>query len=375
MNCKGRIGDVEWALIHDWSLHEPSGRLSHGHPNVSIQEIADRLNVSRGAVQYSLAQPVRPSLRKKATPPPISSAQAQAIALRRKKVKKLVQMTVGTGRRQRPKFPSCELIAAEMRRALQSEDWHYATVYRDLLHLGYTSKVRPHVSAEKGKSDPVQRFNCCEWMLDNVDLEWMIFSDEKYFDDSDHGTRRQWCLGDEKPQPLEETQFCTTSHFWGCIGKDFRLLIQLPHGMGLGATSRDFIRVCLEPFLKKMASCRKDRKKYTLQQDGNSIHESKESIAWIEDNGLHPLGKGRWPAYSPDLSPIENIWALMERMVSDMILPGTDHLSGAQRKAELQKNVWKAWNSISQETINGYVASAKGRFEECLGLMGGVTNH
>ena len=214
MNCKGRIGDVEWALIRDWSLHQPSG-----HPKVSLQEIADRLNVSRGAVQYSLAQPVRPSLRKKATPPPISSAQARAIVLRRQKVKQLVQMTVGTGRRQRPKFPSCELIAQEMRRALQSEDWHYATVYRDLLHLGYTSKVRPHISAEKGKSDPVQRFNCCEWMLENVDLEWMIFSDEKYFDDSDHGTRRQWCLGDEKPQPLEETQFCTTAHFWGCIAR------------------------------------------------------------------------------------------------------------------------------------------------------------
>ena len=100
-----------------------------------------------------------------------------------------------------------------------------------------------------------------------------------------------------------------------------------------------------------------------------------ESIAWMSDNSLRPLGKGHWPAYSPDLSPIENIWALMERMVSDMILPGTDNHSEARRKAELQKNVWKAWNSISQETINEYVASAEGRFQECLGLMGGATNH
>ena len=44
-------------------------------------------------------------------------------------------------------------------------------------------------------------------------------------------------------------------------------------------------------------------------------------------------------------------------------------------KSVLRKYAWKAWSQIPQSTLNEYVASAKGRFEECIGLMGARTNH
>ncbi len=44
-------------------------------------------------------------------------------------------------------------------------------------------------------------------------------------------------------------------------------------------------------------------------------------------------------------------------------------------KAELVRNVWKAWNSISQETIDKYVASGAKRFAECIALKGGGGLH
>ena len=47
----------------------------------------------------------------------------------------------------------------------------------------------------------------------------------------------------------------------------------------------------------------------------------------------------------------------------------------AEKKAELVWNVWKAWNSISQETIDKYVASGAKRFAECIALKGGWTGH
>ena len=44
-----------------------------------------------------------------------------------------------------------------------------------------------------------------------------------------------------------------------------------------------------------------------FQQDGAPAHTSKVAIKWLENNLNSFWGKGVWPGYSPDLSPIENL--------------------------------------------------------------------
>jgi transposase len=36
-----------------------------------------------------------------------------------------------------------------------------------------------------------------------------------------------------------------------------------------------------------------------------SIHTAMDSRTWLKDNGVEVM---HWPAYSPDLSPIEHLW-------------------------------------------------------------------
>ena len=202
-NAKGRVGDADWTLIHDWFKHETRDK----------QEIADRLRVSRGAVVYALQHSEPPSRRKRNDPPPLQKSEAKKMLKRRALVLHLAKMEATDGRTRR-KFPSCTLIAQEIRRHVGYDRCHRATVYRDLLLMGGVNLERPRTSTEKGKADPVQRFICCEYFLDHVDIDWMLFSDEVYFDDNDHGIRTQWCFDGERPMPRTETQFCTTAHFW-----------------------------------------------------------------------------------------------------------------------------------------------------------------
>ena len=57
---------------------------------------------------------------------------------------------------------------------------------------------------------------------------------------------------------------------------------------------------------------------YTFQQDGASCHMSNSTEEWLEQNlPDHWIycGRGSWVASSPDLSIIENVWAILQDRV------------------------------------------------------------
>jgi transposase len=44
-------------------------------------------------------------------------------------------------------------------------------------------------------------------------------------------------------------------------------------------------------------------------EDGTPVHKSKVAKDWREN---HDLEKFEWPAQSPDLNPIKNVWKLLK---------------------------------------------------------------
>jgi DDE superfamily endonuclease len=46
-----------------------------------------------------------------------------------------------------------------------------------------------------------------------------------------------------------------------------------------------------------------------LMQDNASIHTAKKVQKWCEENAIPQLD---WPPYSPDMNPIEHVWAKKE---------------------------------------------------------------
>ena len=79
------------------------------------------------------------------------------------------------------------------------------------------------------------------------------------------------------------------------------------------------------------------------QQGSAPVHHSRKSQEWLKNN-LPSFGeKGIWPGNSPDLSPIENVWAIVKNDMHSMTPPSNLEI--------LVNNIKLAWSRLSPDIL------------------------
>lgn len=88
-----------------------------------------------------------------------------------------------------------------------------------------------------------------------------------------------------------------------------------------------------------------------FQQDNASVHVSRSTKAFFEAHNVTVL---KWPACSPDLNPVENIWGWL---VQQVYRDNTQYSS----LGELRTAIEVAWAQITPDFLRNYWTSMNNR--------------
>lgn len=241
-----------------------------------------------------------------------------------------------------------------------------STVQRRL-HAANLSARKPKIGV---LLNPVRRRNRLQWAQRHLPWtqgQWrsVLFTDESRFCQyQNDGRRLVW------RRPGERYAECCVRQsdrwggcgvmVWAGVSSNFRTPLVVING---NLTARRYIDEVLETTFRPFQNAHPEIQ--VLQQDNARPHTARITMAYLHQHDIDVLP---WPPYSPDLSPIENLWDQLGRRVSRRTPP-------PRNRQELVAALHQEWQNIPQDNIRRLIRSMRRRCVACIDSNGGHTKY
>ena len=180
------------------------------------------------------------------------------------------------------------------------------------------------------------------------------------------GIRSSW----RKPNsPLSARDFTPTVKygggkllFWGCFcARGVGELVKINGIMN----ADDYINILKVGYFKSLRKWGRTVRNTMFMQDNDPKHKAEKTIKFLHEKKLKVVD---WPAQSPDLNPLENLWAIVKQRVYNFPTP-------PKNKDELWARVQEVWYSITPEECRKLVASVPESIQAVIKSKGGYTRY
>lgn len=323
-------------------------------------EIGKELNTSYQNVNRNLSQGLPSSRPQKKKKVPTKSTREQKLrySILKSIVREVVEKVGANGRiARRRKYQSAVSLGEEVVRR-GAKPVSSRQINRDLKNLfpgdPFMARQRPKGPRRypKDESARVKFAKDNKMEANDESLEW-IFSDEKKATVQDGQVTFEYVQAGEAPSHRFDEQYPPCVHMWGAISKRWKKLV-IFSANDKSIDQHIYVQDILTPNARHLQGANR-----RFVQDGAKAHTSYYALGELSLLGIHVVKE--WPARSPDLNPIENVWALLMKRVQQ---------HNPTTVEDLRYWLPIEFNKITKAEVQRYVDSFPKRLEEVIRVKG-----